>query len=68
MERRKYYVVELEFFKGNFRHKAIFHSEGTRYGKEYGKLFSSGYESPRTVDIEELHYFQVISEIHDMNI
>ena len=67
MEYGKYYVVEVEFIKGNWRHKAIFYYDGKPYESDIGTLYSKGYESPKDVRIENLHYFNVISEIKDMN-
>lgn len=67
MKRGSYYVVEVEHFIGNFRHKAICYYEGLRYEKRYGLLFTKGYEVPRSVCIDDLYYFNVVSEITDMN-
>lgn len=69
MEKRSYYVVELELFKGNFRHRAILQYDG-QYGKNnqnHGTLFSGNYEAPRDVVIENLHHFEVISKIEEMD-
>lgn len=67
LKRRNYYVVEVELFEGNFRHKAIFCSDGKHYGDDYGTLFTIGYEVQRRVNIETLHYFNILSEIKEMN-
>lgn len=61
-----YYVAEVELFKGNMRHRIIFRYRGKHYDENYVTFY--GYENPLKKAIEDLYYFNVISEIEDMSV
>lgn len=56
-----YYVVEVEVFKGNVRHKAIVRV--TEAGSRLTVAFISGWPNVIKKQVRHCHYFKVISHI-----
>jgi len=64
MKDRTYYVVKVSYRETNPAHRVVCYH---RYnGLAY--LYSAGYDGEENHHVDDLYYFNVISEIEEMNV